>query len=56
MRVQLRVGLAFVHTPTASEADFLFPEAGGARRKRKHGSDTVQPGGALLLTMELRKQ
>lgn len=53
MRVQLRVGLAFVHTPSASEADFLFPEAGGARRKRKHGSDAVQPGRAPLLTRQL---
>ena len=52
--MQLRVGLAFVHTPSATEADFLFPEAGGARRKRKHGSDAVQPGRALLMTRQLR--
>lgn len=53
VRMQLRVGLAFVHPPSATEADFLFPEGGGARRKRKHGSDAVQPGRALLRTMPL---
>ncbi|KAK9830622.1 hypothetical protein WJX81_006632 [Elliptochloris bilobata] len=40
----VRMGLAFVHMPSAGEADFLYSEGGGARRKRKRGTDTAQPG------------
>ena len=39
------MGLVFVHPASAGEAEFLYPAGGGgARRKRKRGTEPVQPG------------